>query len=50
MSVVSGQAPSDVDDLDVFQGVLVPGNDPHGILVDVCVHRDVLDQGLLTGN
>ena len=40
--VVYRQTTSDVNDLDVFEGVVVPSNYLLDILVDISVHRDVM--------
>ena len=40
--VVYCQTSSDVDNLDVFEGVVVPSDHLLDILVDVSVHRDVM--------
>ena len=42
MGVVYGQSPSDVDDLDVFEGIKVPSNHLLGVLEDIRVNRDVM--------
>ena len=40
--VVYGQTTSDVDDLNVFEGIMVTSNHLLDILMDISVHRDVM--------
>lgn len=42
MRVVDRQTTSDVDDLDVFEGIVVSRNYLLDILVDISVYRDVM--------
>ena len=43
MTVIYGKTSSNVDDLDMLEKVVVPGNDLLRILMDVSVDRDILN-------